>query len=493
MSWLAPTAADRDLVDQVEARSPALYRLALVLAPALRVEPLLLRNARLHFLPQSDAGLESELWFSPLVSARSARSVLLRPGAARVLTDRLETDGAPFPYAEVWRFIDEQTQSWRFEDRLEQALRQSARRGDAGALREGLRTALRRVAATPGGTERRDLARWLKGALPALAGEDGGPEELALAAGFAAASLGDPGGTLGTHMTRRRIPAGLAAGHDSLRQIGPAGPSALARRAGDAAARGGGAPDRSRRALPRPAAHPVRAGGRPAGALGDLLARQTHRASPRLHRADADHPQRRPLPARRQTGADPAPDRGRATPPPGAPCWSPITRRTPSAAEQVLRLLASAGIEATLIPESAAPEQPGPEDALLLRLWTKSAYRRSAATKAGEAAPLGGLVVRMDDAPLLPGAEAQGIVDLSGWSGDPEDKTAQAFLTTLRDHSAGASREPEPPAARGDRADLLQLPPGRQRGDRAADLRLVAVAPAGCGAVHGHRVHLRRG
>ncbi len=133
MSWLAPTASDRDLVDQIEARSPTLYRLALVLAPALRVEPLLLRNARLHFLPQSDAGLESDLWFSPLVSARSARSVLLRPGAARVLTDRLETDGAPFPYAEVWRFIDEQTSDWRFEDRLEQALRQSARRGDAQA------------------------------------------------------------------------------------------------------------------------------------------------------------------------------------------------------------------------------------------------------------------------------------------------------------------------------------------------------------------------
>ena len=67
MSWLAPTASDRDLVDQIEARSPTLYRLALVLAPALRVEPLLLRNARLHFLPQSDAGLESDLWFSPLV------------------------------------------------------------------------------------------------------------------------------------------------------------------------------------------------------------------------------------------------------------------------------------------------------------------------------------------------------------------------------------------------------------------------------------------
>ena len=72
MSWLQPTAFERDLVADLRRRWPDLVPLARLLSLATRVEPLLLRNARLHFLPGSATEIESLLWFSPLIGARRA-------------------------------------------------------------------------------------------------------------------------------------------------------------------------------------------------------------------------------------------------------------------------------------------------------------------------------------------------------------------------------------------------------------------------------------
>ncbi|RKT46636.1 SUMF1/EgtB/PvdO family nonheme iron enzyme [Thiocapsa rosea] len=443
MTWLAPTQADRDLVDRIEALNPALYRLGLVLATALRIEPLLLRNARLRFLPQSDAGLESELWFSPLVSSRSARSVLLRPGVARLLTERLTAAQAPFQYEDVWAFIEDQTRHWPPEEHLEQALRQAARRGDTTALCEGLRTALRRIAVASGNNERRDLARWLKGALPALGGMGQGPIELDLAAAFAAAALGDPGGTLGQRMTRgEALP-------NWLRTFVPSGKtSQLGLRLWPGVLEVLPADEVEHRidlGAPSPAPLHIRCE-HPSGHQG---------------RWEPCWPGRRiPLPpgcttltlttlsgARYRLAARP----GQAPPPdePGHPAFDrPVLvahhPEDSAAAERVVRLLKSAGIEATLIPESAAARAPSPGDAVLLRLWTQAAYRRSAVGEAPAPVPVRGLVLRMDDTPLIPNAEAQDVIDLSAWRGDPEAETARELLHAIRGLSGARHEEPEP-------------------------------------------------
>ena len=55
------------LVRGFEAISPAAVRLARAVSLAVRVEPELLRRARLALVPGADAGTEADLWFSPLV------------------------------------------------------------------------------------------------------------------------------------------------------------------------------------------------------------------------------------------------------------------------------------------------------------------------------------------------------------------------------------------------------------------------------------------
>ena len=54
------------LLASLKSGQPEVVQLAMYLSPAARIEPALLRMARLEFLPASDAGLESDLWFSPL-------------------------------------------------------------------------------------------------------------------------------------------------------------------------------------------------------------------------------------------------------------------------------------------------------------------------------------------------------------------------------------------------------------------------------------------
>src|SRR5262245_14691442 len=65
------------LLDRIESspRTRRVVDLARYLSLAAWIEPALLRKARLTFLPRSDAGLEADLWFSPLVQSRSVRSV----------------------------------------------------------------------------------------------------------------------------------------------------------------------------------------------------------------------------------------------------------------------------------------------------------------------------------------------------------------------------------------------------------------------------------
>lgn len=82
-----------DRVDAARRRSPASVELARCLSLASRISSPLLRRFRLRFLHRVDPGVEAELWLSPLVEIRGARSILLYPQVAAHL--RLELAETP--------------------------------------------------------------------------------------------------------------------------------------------------------------------------------------------------------------------------------------------------------------------------------------------------------------------------------------------------------------------------------------------------------------
>ncbi len=73
--------------------TPDVVRLARYLSLASRIPRALLRRARLEFFPESDAGLEAELWFSSIVQTRSPDSILLFPEVAKELQKQLLESG----------------------------------------------------------------------------------------------------------------------------------------------------------------------------------------------------------------------------------------------------------------------------------------------------------------------------------------------------------------------------------------------------------------
>ncbi|WP_306325660.1 hypothetical protein [Streptomyces venezuelae] len=76
-------------LDDLAVTRPDLVRLAECLCLAAGVERPFLRRARLRFLPRSTAGLEAELWFSPLVEAAGDQMLLLDPVMSAALRRRL--------------------------------------------------------------------------------------------------------------------------------------------------------------------------------------------------------------------------------------------------------------------------------------------------------------------------------------------------------------------------------------------------------------------
>ncbi len=196
MSWLKPNATDARLITYVGEQMPDVLNLARMLAPALRVEPRLLRNARLAWLADSDAGLEAALWQCPLIASRSARGVTFKPGVARLLADELAADPAQFVM--TLELLDANTAHWPARERLEQSLRLDARDPDVAAdsMREKFRQVLREIMQTQAPEQRGDIARWAKGALPDIVDADASLPEADWLAQFAAATLGDTNGVL---------------------------------------------------------------------------------------------------------------------------------------------------------------------------------------------------------------------------------------------------------------------------------------------------------
>jgi hypothetical protein len=83
------TAWAYDVIDFVEDRRPGVVALATLASVAVRIEPHLLRRLRLELLPDTDVGVEADLWFSPLVESRGADAIVLYPAIARELWSQL--------------------------------------------------------------------------------------------------------------------------------------------------------------------------------------------------------------------------------------------------------------------------------------------------------------------------------------------------------------------------------------------------------------------
>jgi tetratricopeptide (TPR) repeat protein len=72
--------------------SDVVKRLATAVSLAARIEPELLRAARLRLFPDMDVSAEGDLWFSDLVASRSARRIVLDRGIVSSLRQSLASD-----------------------------------------------------------------------------------------------------------------------------------------------------------------------------------------------------------------------------------------------------------------------------------------------------------------------------------------------------------------------------------------------------------------
>jgi hypothetical protein len=154
------------LLETYRASNRRLVALAEAVSLAVRVEPELLRRARLDLVPEADASVEADLWFSPLVDTQSATAFMfvpevadrLRRGLARdlarlegawTITSEIHANVAPAIALEEevnYLLLAEGAASSRLQDRLKEAV----------------------VALVAGGEERAGVARWALRALSRL-------------------------------------------------------------------------------------------------------------------------------------------------------------------------------------------------------------------------------------------------------------------------------------------------------------------------------------
>ncbi|MCP4467935.1 MAG: SUMF1/EgtB/PvdO family nonheme iron enzyme [Halieaceae bacterium] len=192
MSWLNPEPPDLDTYAALNQQDDSV-RLARLLAPALRIDTTLLRNMRMRYLPGTNAGLESALWFDNLVMSRSARAISFSPGVARLLTDALDAEAR---LSTITDFIESQIADWPAELRLEQQLRLAARIDDTGSIQLGLRKVLGWFEHAASDDDRVEILRWARAALPRLIKPEWQLQEAQWLIQLAAATLGDTTGEL---------------------------------------------------------------------------------------------------------------------------------------------------------------------------------------------------------------------------------------------------------------------------------------------------------
>jgi hypothetical protein len=163
-----------DELDLLEAEDAHVVSLAEAVSLAVRVEPELLRRARLELVPEADASAEADLWFSSLVDAPSATAFMLGAEAAEELRRRLALDPARLEHA--WRITSEVHAKAPPAIALEEEVTYLllAEGPDSERLQRLLERAV--VALVHGGDERAGVARWAVRALSRLPAAVAGSE-----------------------------------------------------------------------------------------------------------------------------------------------------------------------------------------------------------------------------------------------------------------------------------------------------------------------------
>jgi len=158
-----PDAAE--LITITANRFPDAVRLARVVSLASRIEPELLRQARLQLLPAVDAGAEADLWFSQLVQSSTPVALTLVPAVADLL--RHELADSPDSLQRAWELIEEVHREAPAAIRLEERVTWETLAGGAGSL-ERVENELMSVVSAITVQKRSGLARWALRAVPRL-------------------------------------------------------------------------------------------------------------------------------------------------------------------------------------------------------------------------------------------------------------------------------------------------------------------------------------
>lgn len=152
----------QDRLQIVGQSNPAVVELARRVSLATRIEPLLLRRARLHFMPRSHAGVEADLWFSHLVETRGSRSILLYPDVADTLRTSLVQDRTELN--EAWQLLQKAHAHLPALVRLEEEITWLALTGNTRAIDEKLKPIVKDLV----GNKLLGMGRWAVTVLPRL-------------------------------------------------------------------------------------------------------------------------------------------------------------------------------------------------------------------------------------------------------------------------------------------------------------------------------------
>jgi hypothetical protein len=152
------------LIEHYEQRRPDIVALATAVSLATRVEPGLLRRARLKLTPGVTVAAEADLWFSPLVASYTLRGLVLDTDVATVLRARLAGD--PGRLAAVRELVCTLHELAAPTVKLEEEVLYAALIGDNEEVGRLLERALLTIAREP---ERASgIARWAARAIAAL-------------------------------------------------------------------------------------------------------------------------------------------------------------------------------------------------------------------------------------------------------------------------------------------------------------------------------------
>lgn len=154
-----------EVINEFATQNPPAARLARIVSLAARVEPELLRAVRLRLLPHADAGVEADLWFSPLVQSQSPLALAMEPQVVDVL--RMQLAAEPGLLHGAWAVLREVHRDAPATLQLEEQITWLALVGTDEALQR-IDEVLRPVVAAMVQQDRRGLSRWVLRAFPRM-------------------------------------------------------------------------------------------------------------------------------------------------------------------------------------------------------------------------------------------------------------------------------------------------------------------------------------